>query len=213
MTAAAAKMRPPDRASEREASASAIVRADIARRRAAAAERRPEELYCEHDEAGIALQVAERAVAEAEKAAALRVAFPDDAPAPSVSAGQARAAVAALEARRALLLSARVEAAAEAQRLAQLAYVAEQALREAVTEVVIADPAVRNLIRRHREVMREFVDLRRAVELVQRGRLIPPDVRVLHSEDQEWANGQVETAWRSALALLAQDADAELPSA
>jgi hypothetical protein len=165
-------------------------------------------------EAADAVERAQRALEEAKSNAArhLTRTIMGDAGAPPVSIRDASAAL--TDATDALEVAGEAFDALVKERpsVAQEVSFAQFGLRGKLRDVVRSDLAVKELVERYTELHRRAVDVRRAVEWLDRNSMTPDEFKGWHVE-REWPDLQVAASWRAAIAALESDADAPLPIA
>jgi hypothetical protein len=96
--------------------------------------------------------------------------------------------------------------------VAQEVSFAQFGLRDKLRDLVRSDLAVKELVERYTELHRRAVDVRRALELLDRNSMIPDEFRGWNVE-REWPDLQAAASWRAAISALESDADAPLPIA
>ena len=125
------------------------------------------------------------------------------------------------QAARALVEKARddLNEAVKEQRLQQKQYAAaEEAVRDAMSEVtarvcdvVRSDPATKRLASEFVDLQRQISELRPAMELLS-GSMLPDRFRYWRAEPGPPPHNLIREAWERAIAALHADADAELPA-
>jgi hypothetical protein len=88
---------------------------------------------------------------------------------------------------------------------------AEWKLRERVGDAVAVDNAVLALLDRFAAAAREFLGCRKALELLSSREALPEGTRWLQHAYEDCGD-DIFHEWEAALAALANDADAQLPS-
>jgi hypothetical protein len=208
-----AEAAPIERSAARIVLAAAIERHATATRELAANEAAQLKAEAARGEAADAVERAQRALEEAKSAAAKHLT--------RTIMGTAGDAPKSIKDARAALIDATdtFEVAGEAydalvqQRpsLAQEASFAQFGLRDKLRDLVRSDPAVKQLIEHYTELHRRAVDVRRALEWLDRNSMIGDEFKSWNVE-REWPDLQVAVSWRAAIAALESDSNSPLPT-
>jgi hypothetical protein len=205
---------PTERSPARIALAAAIERHATGTRELAANEQAQLKAETAKGEAADAVERARRALEEAKSNAArhLTRTMMGDAGAPPVSIKDARAAL--TDATDSLEVAGEAFDALVKQRpsLGQEVSFAQFGLRDKLRDLVRSDLAVKELVERYTELHRRAVDVRRALEWLDRNSMIADEFKGWHVE-REWPDLQVAVSWRAAIAALESNPDTALPIA
>ena len=204
-----ASTNPAPRSPERAALADTIAKIHEAEARIADNEARIDSLF---DKSFFAQEAADTAFAGIEKARQAQLDYLADSslPAPSITLREARQRHEDAEEALADIRAARKTAEDQRRVLEDRLAVASLRLRNDVAAVFKADPGVRRMCERFAELLKEFVDMRRALTFLHGKGALPDECESLLNE-YAWPELPGERPWSQAYAELEQNADSELP--